>query len=439
MDFRTNPVSLNKSARDENRETMILIALNKKRQETDRLIADFTAVKEKEYAEFEQSLQADHWDAVDQKISPSPLNFGDKEDKTSDLTNGEEKRIPNVINELGGGARAELPLHREQPRSTVSIPDEAGQEVGSLSRHRSDALGTVGFHEREEEFRGLFTPSYLPLLDTSPQNHKSGSHRAPLAVLTAADHRTTLLRDSATALSSSATFPTSVFSTSTSPQISRQFSASVPGKQMPHHGASSSRSDISISNLRSSLRDPRQPHSPKRVLFSIDNVVVSPSTSPIAQRKNSTAQAQPVELNNVPQSFEKIALGKTKKDSHGLTSWDAGLSSALRKVKLATPSAKGAAQLDLRGSRPQSPKERGTSILNEGEDDDFESVTYEDDLFIFDEDVRLRAPDDTEKGGNDFESEDEDGGNAKAITSSSPHAGSLPIEIKWPAKRDLGR
>lgn len=77
--------------------------------------------------------------------------------------------------------------------------------------------------------------------------------------------------------------------------------------------------------------------------------------------------------------------------------------------------------------------------MNKGEDDDFESVTYEDDLFTFDEDVRLRVPDDTEKGGNDFESEDEDGGKAKAITSSSPHAGSLPIEIKWPVRRDLGR
>lgn len=313
MDFRTNPVSMNKTTRDENRETMILNALGEKRREKDRLIAEFTAAKEKEYTEFEQSLRSDHQDADYQKISPSPLKFEGKDHRTLNSTNGDEKRISKVASELGAGARAELMTHREQSRSIVSLPDRASQETGSLSRHRSDALGTVGFHEREEEFRGLFTPSYLPLLGSSPQNHKNGPHRDSLAVSTAADQRTTLLRDSATTLSSSATFPTSGFSTSTSPRIFRQFSASVPGEQMSHHGRSSSHSEISISSLRSSLRDPRQPHSPKRVLFSIDNVVVSPSTSPIAQRKKLLAQAQPVELNNVLQGFEKITLGKSKR------------------------------------------------------------------------------------------------------------------------------
>ena len=74
--------------------------------------------------------------------------------------------------------------------------------------------------------------------------------------------------------------------------------------------------------------------------------------------------------------------------------------------------------------------------------DDFESpVPLDgDDLFAFDEELSSTiAPDRTTEIKDELDFEDEtDASSSKALeeTGTSPHAGSLPIEIKWPGRRD---
>lgn len=62
----------------------------------------------------------------------------------------------------------------------------------------------------------------------------------------------------------------------------------------------------------------------------------------------------------------------------------------------------------------------------------------DDDLFAFDEDIRYRDKEpqhDDDNGAEEIKDEELENGNEELPTS-SPHAGSLPIEIKWPGRKD---
>lgn len=74
--------------------------------------------------------------------------------------------------------------------------------------------------------------------------------------------------------------------------------------------------------------------------------------------------------------------------------------------------------------------------------DEFVSVGLDDDMFTFDEDLDLdldldefKSIEEKREGLVSSEEDDERGGGKDhdPAAASSPHAGSLPIEIKWPA------
>ena len=71
--------------------------------------------------------------------------------------------------------------------------------------------------------------------------------------------------------------------------------------------------------------------------------------------------------------------------------------------------------------------------------DDFEHLEN-DDLFIFDEDIGRRSKKKHQETDPEDEYDDNMGVDEKdskdSLTASSPHAGSLPIEIKWPGRRE---
>lgn len=412
--------------------------LKRKRKQTDREIADFKAEMEKDYIAFEQRLRAGGREIENQgAIQPSldargvdkrreePPDYGEEQGSDMEFEEGtfrlvEDSDLSSATNTLD-----------KHPRTT-EISSRA-VEKRSGTPLKPDSFSPPTFHEREVEFQGLFTPSYLPLLDSSTNNQKNVSSKTPLTISIKPNQLMTPVRDSTTALSSSATLPTSVISSSSSPPIARHFSASLPRERSLNIRRSSSRSDTSIASLRSSLRDPKQPRSPKRVLFSIDNVVVSPSTSPIAQRSSSAPQAQGKGLDNVPQGFERAVAGKSK-EGYNIERWDdRGFSTHLQNADAKAASRKGKEHIG--GLSYRASEATNAAPLVGG--DDFERVGFDDDLFSFDEDMDLGEPGHLEdKGGGDIGSDDEDSGDKEAITSSSPHAGSLPIEIKWPARPD---
>lgn len=418
-------------------ETTIVNALDQKRRGIAHEITEFTAMKEKEFIAFEQQLRAAHQNTVNPEYSQQDPRTPNGNTSVEDMgrrgpDQGSFAVLETSFDSLRERFLANISNHNRQPtklpNGNVSSANELAQEPPSF--------GATEIHEREVEFQGLFTPSYLPLLAGSSGTQKDWPSKPSLKISIQPQERTSSLRNSASMSAVSASFPPSAIAASDSPPITRSLSASVPGEQASHHdrpSPPSPPSDTSGACLRSSLRDPSQPRSPKRVLFSIDNLVVSPSTSPKAQQRSSAPQIRLPGINNVPRGFENVAAGKSKEPHMG-GKWDhdSATAFATNRSTMATGNRKpnvhaaGSYQDSLGMAKPR---------MRSGEDE-FMSIGLEDDMFTFDEDLDLEEFQSSEKNEGSAGSEEDDEGSQGEPTPSSPHAGSLPIEIKWPARRD---
>ncbi|KAL8996195.1 MAG: hypothetical protein Q9188_006621 [Gyalolechia gomerana] len=210
------------------------------------------------------------------------------------------------------------------------------------------------------------------------------------------------------------------------PTSPRHLSSNDPRKMSMSARRSSSRSDTSVSSLRSSIRDPKQTRSPKRVLFSIDNVVVSPSTSPTLQRKINASRKSGSDQFQAPATMSETYSSSWRRDPSGQSS-----KTALTNI----PTTSGHVNGSNKAHHPAAQIRRLSTSPSMG-GDGFEHIRAEedDDLFPFGEDLRYQ---DQEPQEDEEELRDKELQNAhKDLPTSSPHAGSLPIEIKWPGRKD---
>lgn len=408
--------------------------LERKKKELEQEIADFRNTKEDEYRAFERQLVRGVRDSV--------RGVEGTED-------GKRPEKPDSLSTQGKAPHRELSESKKLGFESFNATVRA-QELGDLvSETLSTAAGSSHYdrskgwqeghpgsldksrlHERELEFQGLFTPSFLPLLDCKDRHRSVAAYgknqidndlpSISLDIgkeLHGSDARKTKL-----SLSSSASFPNTHHSSSLSPPIVRPMSASVP-RQPPHQRRSSSRSDTSIASLRSSLRDPKQPRSPKRVLFSIGDKVVSPSTSPLMQR-------------TIAESSIINASSSVSRDEPESTRFQSNVWDMFPWTKKSVDSAPvGAALAGFLNAQPQPVPTRVSIRSPSLGGDNFERIETEDDLFAFDEDLTIGKSEGEEgdreatNTGSD-ENEDSD----EPLPAGSPHAGSVPIEIKWPSK-----
>ena len=417
----------------EQKEHQITEALERKRRQLDQEIAEFTAEKEHEYKIFERRLK-------------------DKSNKRSlqEAPHGQRKRGRSKEESVAaeaGHMQSEGPdyVQRESYHGKVVLKDPGAETADLFATVRSTpspegSPGSPGqfteaLHEREKEFQGVFTPSYLPLLVEDTHANQGSRSKELLQSpyfcpedLSAARHKSNAV------LSSSAE---TVHPPMTSPPLppARPLSSSVPPEQSSHHRSDSSRSDNSIASLRSSLRDPKQPRSPKRVLFSIDDTLVSPSTSPIAQRSNTATPKKPAASVDANGGFEKFEVVRNQNGNGPAVD-----RSESNGVSLSSPAAQAngwTASLLTFGRAAQSNLSK-TSPSTSGTDD-FEHLEG-DDLFTFDEEMgrpgkdKPRETDPENEYGEDEEVDERK--SVDSLTASSPHAGSLPIEIKWPVRRE---
>ncbi|MCJ1228437.1 hypothetical protein MMC12_005098 [Toensbergia leucococca] len=413
----------------------LIEALDKRRKLLNQEVDDFKAKKDHEYQTFEHNLRR----AVESGHG--------QEDRLQHVHDGTRDRT-NDQSEIRGIDQGFLTIKR--PEDAVSIANPDGHAAGDshvlaltkpstspFQKSSIHSLARTPLHERELEFRGLFTPDYLPLIDpivqpklpTSSETSSSSAFKPDNGEVESDE---TLLRhasENSFALSPHSSVP------------NRPLSTSLPHSKPPHQRRSSFRSDTSVTSLRSSLRDPSQPRLPKRVLFSIDDIVVSPSTSPIAQRPS---KLRPSHLHTFPRLLEmpardKVAGSEIKAGNFVSYSGDNVDKPTLDASNVTRPSAFDAGLSNSTSSR-RSVKPTNPSPMTGGPivgGDDFEHVDADDALFTFDEDLDLGEAED--KGEDDMvediESED-DGGNDEMLPVSSPHVGSLPIEIRWPVKHD---
>lgn len=425
-------------------EAQLADALERRRKQIDREIADYISDKEKEYRKFEKRLRSEKRDAERQKILQCERELekaemrrrGSRDQGISALSNGKGQKSPIASTPTrANGVRFTEPTE-------IPLESETGySKVRKGSRSSSHHLPNDGLpvHERELEFQGLFTPSYLPLL--------SGKHQfsedTPLEKSTASSQLTALHQTdqrSSSAPSPSGPAPQTVNPPST-PTNTPLLSSSDPRTEAMSHRRSSSRSDVSISSLRSSLRGPKQTRSPKRVLFSIDNTVVSPSTSPLSQRR-AAGQKSTIGSSLADQSISHPNSENSADPSVIPSSWQADIPIHSNHTSLLSNVPITGIQADGNNGKPPNSAAQMAGTLSPsagGGGDDFEHVGDEDDLFVFDEDIRHKGEGQEDAGNGDGEEEfgDEELEGLGRQLESSPHAGSLPIEIRWPVKRDV--
>ena len=386
--------------------------LQQKRAQLEQEIADFTSKKEDEFRSFEnQYLQTFR----------NELGLTSRDNEV--LRPGtNDQPLDQVRRQEDGDENAVTVDDQDSSNHTRTMPSH------SKLPHHVEALSFSQRHERESEFKGLFTPSYLPLL-SNPGNssHLGNGERRQWSE----DKQSASGNQQNTAnLSSSVELSGPQVGFSPSPSSARPLSASLP-KQPAHHRRTSSRSDISLTSLRSSLRDPKQPRSPKRVLFSLDNVVVSPSTSPVAHRSKIGGDSVSSTILNVPRplgSFGPVAIDDLGSNSlNNLQDNKGQPTSTLPDEGTNFGNGTGAsASTKAVGTDDTSPIIGG---------DDFETIDADEDLFTFDEDMNNgKAEVEANCNAEDDPGSDDDEQNGEALIASSPHAGSLPIEIKWPQK-----
>ncbi len=415
----------------EQKENQITEALERKRRQLDHEIAEFKAGKEQEYRDFEKRLRGKSKGNGMQDASKSQSKRGRSSKKSATAEAGhtekeEAKYVQRESDDENPGQKGPGPKG-EDLIITARLKSSPGVSPGSPDR------STETLHEREKDFQGPFTPSYFPPVGNTSVDESCRSKELLQTPSFNSGDLSPARHNNGAMLSSSAE---TVHPLMTSPPLppTRPLSSSVPPEKPSHHRRDSSRSDTSIASLRSSLRDPKQPRSPKRVLFSIDDTLVSPSTSPIAQRSKSMIHTKLADLAEAIGGFEKFEVIRNRNGND--PAGNRSPSNGLGFLSSSTPLNGWTASLPAFG--------RGTrsNVLEHsfsaGGPDDFEHLES-DDLFTFDE--HMGRTDKNKPQDRDLEDDYDEGNevedrNKDPLTASSPHAGSLPIEIKWPGRRE---
>ena len=415
----------------ERKEHQMTEALDRKRRQLDLEIAEFKAEKEREYRVFERQLKGKNKEDGVQGAPPSQrIRDRSKRKDVAEASPMQKEEAKNVQRQTTFGGPEQKGPESDAADLNAIIPSisSLGESPIILDRPKDTLRG------REKGLQGLFTPSPLPLVEDAPADKRDISKALLQLPSFSLEDLAALSRNSHAILSTSAE---TVHPPMTSPPLppSRPLSSSVPPEEPSHHRSDSTRSDNSIASLRSSLRDPKQPRSPKRVLFSIDDTLVSPSTSPIAQRSNSTQPVKQVDPIDAIGGFEKFEVVRNQSDNGPAftrpQSDDTEISSLRAPVNGWTTS------LPIFGCSNESSISKG--LAPAGEVGDLEHLES-DDLFTFDEEMGWAGNKNPQESDLEDEHDEDVAVDEKKSKDSpkanSPHAGSLPIEIKWPGRRE---
>ncbi|MCJ1324515.1 conserved oligomeric Golgi complex component [Thelotrema lepadinum] len=312
---------------------------------------------------------------------------------------------------------------------------DEGQKGDSLMK-ANGSQHTASKEDRELELRALFTPTFLPLLEDASHRQDHQDHNAE-SEDTSLELYQPLKKDRSRSDTSHLSSSLTVL-----PSLSKNKSDSDSAtNNQPRLGLNERRSSSSPTGtgrtLRSSLRSPDHiPKERKHVLFAIDNKVISPSTSPAATRNvgklNEEAERTPpipfsglrdfpfpeVEAPQLPVASPKsqpIPIAKTKEasKSSGESPRKKSYEDFVVPNEITPPDEIAAETLKMEASNPM-------FGLDGPESAEIDFVDYNDEEWR----AEGRA---TEKAEEEDMFED-----TAADIAASPHAGSLPVEIKWP-------
>jgi hypothetical protein len=276
----------------------IVEALEGKRRQLDEEIGRFKKEKEKEFKLFESELRASktknrkdrqgdgdgendsNGDAIPVVNGTSRGNSSSGTKSSHDNTSAmnESNSLPGPPSRQRTSSISELTgsLNRVDPNgisNSYSSPKDSTSNQSQQSKMLldRDTQVTRSTHDRDTEFQGVFTPSYLPLIDSKrqspPQSSSTKTKSKPHLCLTP-----------------SPTPSSSSFPPQSSITLARANVTSNPTSAL--NSKTSSRSSLSSTSLPSALRAPssgrnkgKKPRSSKRVLFQLATAIVQPTSS----------------------------------------------------------------------------------------------------------------------------------------------------------------
>ena len=399
-------------------------ALCVKREQLDKEIEQFRIQKHQEFKDFEIRLRQDHaHDAQQAPPAPGLEVRMDKHDGT------QERPVYHRRDSS----------ERRQARRILTARQALHQAFGAA--HDSDSIA----EDLGQEPHDVATPEYLDLVNGGkPQTN--GNLHAGHAVSEQQGPRFS---------ASTNLHPPLLLPFASSPINPPAVSWSAPehSPTKTHHRSDSANSILSISSLRSSMKDPKAPKSPKRVLFTLEDGVVSPSTSPNQSRKPNNEESDAMQSlftfskrgrdkkkKNRRKERGDAERGRRGRDKDETTSIIGEAIDSSEQVETWTKPA------PLISERPSLPSHlaqaNGHAQTSSAPVEDYEKIERgEDDLFAFDEDLEADTGSETASAKPKSAEEDEEletQNKPLTETGTSPHAGSLPIEIKWPGRRDSG-
>lgn len=280
--------------------------LHKKRQSLDHEVEEYKALKDEEYRKFEAELRKVIQDQVEATAVSS--NAGLTASPSQADSNGLESRRNS-----GGRSPTGTMLDRLRSEDGVRLQKEEDSKTPSAPVQTTEPVPDTPSHDREIEFQGLFTPKYLPLLEDPNRYSRKKATRSSSPPSDKPAELPNGRPENPTPLSSSATLPTTRFSPFPSSMQSPKFSNSAPRPRLQDLRRLSSGSDTSLTSLRSSLKQPKSPRSAKHVLFSIDNTVLSPSTSPVIHRSGKVPPIPFSGLTDLPTSTGNVPNGNAER------------------------------------------------------------------------------------------------------------------------------
>lgn len=441
----------------DHREIALLDAIQRKRLQLDDEIETFKALKEHEFRAFSTKLRKSSGDVDDEigRVETSLKgirarikvgNKGAKEKKGHEK--GREREFEGVFTPKFLpllGSKGALEEAKEQDRG-----DDTGEALinylTGLGFHRMRLEADKGrkLTDKEEKALKRAEEERLNNRKEGHVNEEANRDEVERTAGAAMDFQEVInqaTKDLAAArrgaqslLSSSAEYRRSgLISPPATP--ARPLSSSVPAEHAHDQRRLSSKSDGSIDGLRSSLKNSKEPKSPKRVQFSIDDTVVSPSTSPIAKRVGVPAPGDGPNQPKTSMGFDKFEVLKGQREGKTSDNGSPGGGGETSSQALAWAFNYGPDDHPCEFEGPR----YDTLVSPTSAEEPFDILDHDEDVFEFDEDIGMKGSATTrninEEPIDDNEAEPERGGTRPSLTGSSPHAGSLPIEIKWGGRR----
>jgi hypothetical protein len=409
------------------------VELARKRKALDKEIERFMAQKEAEFRKFEKELRGQ-------------VDAAAKEGSTI-VEKGFSVGVPLGQSNETAGSKAEAQSLRDTNKGSA-VQNSSGGQLDSSFKYTTGYNWHESKEDRELELRALFTPAFLPLLESSSYNYDR-AHRRSLSTDSRPPKED---KPDSTKLSSSLTSLGSPLKSNVNIQ---------PRPGLADRRSSSSPTGTGRSLRKSSLRQPASPdHVPrerKHVLFSIDNVVISPSSSPVVTRtadigdpsvhfadveeaETGTFQARQNEFlafsgggqaSITHSKAEKKSKARQRKEVDPLLMGGekAAIPLPLHPISMPTTTSYSRSYKDLVEPTITTPPEELAK-------EDF-NLTTGDPLFDADETAPPLDEDEWDTSGKEEEEEGEEksGDEQETPIAASPRVGSIPIEIRWPNRR----